>query len=246
MRLVLLIPVYNEMLHLPGFLARLPREAEVLLVDDGSQDGSRDFLAEWARSRSGVEVLHLPVNQGKSAALAAGLERVATRLRAGLLDAEDGLVLLDGDGQHPPEVSGELSDERARRGLDMLVTCRDFSLYPFWKILGNRLLTLQARLLTGVAWRDTQCGMRALAVGRAAEAAAVMGRERYCCEQEWCVALPLRGWRVANDFGIQTQHYRSNSTFLDAFLIFLAAVRVWARHGWDRVCRAVGSSTSRP
>lgn len=245
MRLVLLIPVYNEMLHLPGFLTRLPGEAKILLVDDGSRDGSGDFLAAWARTRPGVEVLHLPVNRGKSAALAAGLERVAARLEEGLLQAEDGLVLLDGDGQHPPEVCAELSTERVRRGLDMLVACRDFSLYPFWKILGNRLLTLQARLLTQVLWKDTQCGMRALSVGRASEAAAVLGRERYCCEQEWCVALPLRGWKVANDFPIQTQHYRSNSTFLDAFLIFMAALRVWARHRLERACRAVDSSPSR-
>lgn len=246
MSLVLLIPVYNELLHLPGLLARLPEQAEVLVVDDGSRDGSAEFLDAWAHSRPQVEILHLPVNRGKSEALAAGLERISARLEAGLLRAEDGLVLLDGDGQHPPELAGELSAQRLHRGLDMLVACRDFSRYPFWKILGNRFLTWQARLLTGVAWRDTQCGMRALSVGRVSEALSVLGRERYCCEQEWCVALPLRGWKVANDFPIQTQHYRSNSTFLDAWLIFLAALRVWARRGTRADRRFTGTSSSRP
>ncbi len=226
-RTLLLIPVYNELGHLPALVGRLPAGAEVLFVDDGSRDGSGEFLEDWAGGRRGVEVLRLPENRGKSAALTAGLGRVVARLEAGDLHPEDGLVLLDGDGQHPPEVVGELADQRRRRGLDMLVTYRDFSLYPLWKILGNRLLTWQARLLTGVRWRDTQCGMRCLTVGGAEEAASVMGGQRYCCEQELCVALPLKGWKVANDFPIRTQHYRSNSTMWDAVLILWAAFRVW-------------------
>ena len=71
--------------------------------------------------------------------------------------------------------------------------------------------------------------MRCLTVGGAEEAASVMGGQRYCCEQELCVALPLKGWRVANDFPIKTQHYRSNSTMWDAVLILWAAFRVWFR-----------------
>lgn len=227
---LLLIPVFNELRHLPGLVGRLPASADVLFVDDGSGDGSAGFLEDWAAGRPGAEVLRLPENRGKSAALVAGLRRVVARLEAGELHPEDVLVLLDGDGQHPPEVVCELAEQMRRRSLDMLVAHRDFSLYPLWKILGNRLLTWQARLLTGVRWRDTQCGMRGLPVGRAAEAASVMGGQRYCCEQELCVALPRRGWRVANDFPIRTQHYRSNSTLWDALLILLAAFRAWCRN----------------
>ncbi len=241
MKTILLIPVYNELKHLPGLVGRLPAAADVIFVDDGSRDGSGEFLEAWASQRQGAEVLRLPANCGKSGALVGGLERVAARLAAGELQPQDGLVLLDGDGQHPPEAATDLDAERRRRGLDMLVAYRDFILYPVWKVLGNRLLTWQATLLTGVRWRDTQCGMRSMTVGRAAEAASVMGGERYCCEQELCVALPLRGWRVANDFPIRTQHYRSNSTLWDALLIVVAAFRVWGRNlGASR-----GSTSSR-
>lgn len=230
MKILLVIPVYDERPRLPDLLDRLPAGAEVLLVDDGSRDGSAALLAEWAAGRPGAEVLRLPVNRGKSAALAAALERVALRISTGDLESGDGVVLLDGDGQHPPEAAPALHSARAARGLDMLVACRDFDRYPFWKVLGNRILTWQARLLTGAPWLDTQCGMRALAAGRAAEAAGVLRAGRYCCEQELCVALPLRGWKVGNDFPIHTEHPRSNSTIRDAAAIFLAGLRAWARH----------------
>lgn len=230
MKTLLLIPVHDERPHLPGLLARLPAGADVLFVDDGSRDGGGELLEAWARGRPGAEVLRLPRNRGKSAALALGLERVAERLGQGSLQPWDGVVLLDGDGQHPPEAALDLHADLAARGLDMLVACRDFVLYPPLKVLGNRLLTWQARLLSGFPWQDTQCGMRAFPAARAAEAVRALGAGRYCCEQELCVALPLWGWRVANDFPVRTQHYRSNSTLRDAGRIFLAAWRSWARH----------------
>lgn len=230
MSTLLLIPVHDERPHLPGLLARLPDAARVLLVDDGSRDGSAELMDAWAAEREGAEVLRLPQNRGKSAALAVGLARVADLLAAGQVQSSDVLVLLDGDGQHPPEAAPDLAEALVARRLDMLVAAREFDLYPSWKILGNRVLTWQARALTGVAYRDTQCGMRALHAGRAAEAASVLRTGGYCCEQELCVALPLRGWAVANDFPVRTQFYRSNSTMRDALSILGAAMRSWARH----------------
>lgn len=230
MTTLLLIPVHDERPHLPGLLARLPGALRVLLVDDGSRDGSAEVLEAWARQRPGAEVLRLPENRGKSAALVVGLARVQEWLAEGLAQPSDVLVMLDGDGQHPPEEVPALAAELSGRGLDMLVAAREFALYPSWKILGNRLLTWQARALTGVPYRDTQCGMRALPASRAAEAASVLRAGGYCCEQELCVALPLRGWAVANDFPVKTQFYRSNSTLRDAASIALAALRAWARH----------------
>lgn len=230
MTTLLLIPIHDERPHLPGLLARLPDVARVLLVDDGSRDGGAELLDAWAREREGAEVLRLPENRGKSAALAAGLARIAALLATGDVHPSDVVVLLDGDGQHPPEAAPELAEALAERRLDMLVAAREFDLYPSWKILGNRVLTWQARFLTGVPYRDTQCGMRALRAGRAEEAASVLRAGGYCCEQELCVALPLRGWAVANDFPVRTQFYRSNSTTRDAASILAAALRAWARN----------------
>lgn len=242
MSTLLLIPVHDERPHLPGLLARLPEVARVLLVDDGSRDGSAEVLDAWAAATPGAEVIRLPENRGKSAALVVGLTRVADLLAAGQVQASDVLVLLDGDGQHPPEAAPDLAAALIERRLDMLVAAREFDLYPSWKILGNRVLTWQARTLTGVPFRDTQCGMRAFRAGRAAEAASVLRAGGYCCEQELCVALPLRGWAVANDFPVRTQFYRSNSTMRDAVSILGAAFRSWLRHRRHRATVAVAPS----
>lgn len=229
MRTVLLIPFYNESPRLPDLLARLPGKAErAILVDDGSADGSGDLLERWARPDD--RVVRLPRNGGKSRALAEGLRVVAGWLREGALAAADVVVLMDGDGQHPPEAVPGLAAALVARDLDMLVACRDFSLYPAFKVLGNRVLTWQACLFTGVAWRDTQCGMRALRAGRCAEVAEILQAGRYACEQEMCVALPLRGWRVANDHPVVPGHFRSNSTMRDALQIFGAGLLAWQRH----------------
>jgi glycosyltransferase involved in cell wall biosynthesis len=104
MRLLTAIPVYNEEAHLAPVLAEVLKYADdVLVVDDGSSDGTPERLAEFP----GVKVVRHPVNQGYGAGLRSAFKYT-------LDHGYDGLVTLDCDGQHEPrripDVAGPLAD----------------------------------------------------------------------------------------------------------------------------------------
>jgi dolichol-phosphate mannosyltransferase len=93
MRLLTAIPVYNEEAHLEPVLAEVLRHApgEVLVVDDGSTDGTPERLARFPE----VKVIRHERNRGYGAGLRSAFE-------ATLAGGYDGLVTLDCDGQHEP------------------------------------------------------------------------------------------------------------------------------------------------
>jgi glycosyltransferase involved in cell wall biosynthesis len=100
-KLSIIAPVLDEEAVLPHFLARLRAtlaelncEAEILFVDDGSQDGSLAYLRQAAAEDGRIKVLRLTRNFGHQAALAAGLDHCSG----------DAAVLMDADLQDPPEL----------------------------------------------------------------------------------------------------------------------------------------------
>ena len=113
------VPCYNEAANLAELLPRLQRELtqcsrvwELILVDDGSSDGTAALLAQWGQ-RPGVVVLQLSRNFGKEAALTAGLERAAGEV----------VVMMDADLQHDPALVGEFV-RHWRAGADMVYAQR--------------------------------------------------------------------------------------------------------------------------
>ncbi|MGH7609355.1 MAG: dolichyl-phosphate beta-glucosyltransferase [Candidatus Dormibacteria bacterium] len=86
--LSVIVPAYNESRRLPPTLeqirAHLDRDGvsyEVLVVDDGSQDGTSEVVSRAARDWAALELLRLPVHQGKGGAVRAGMLRARGRLR---------------------------------------------------------------------------------------------------------------------------------------------------------------------
>jgi glycosyltransferase involved in cell wall biosynthesis len=101
----IVVPIYNEMELLPELLRRLTAAAEkvgepveFIFTDDGSSDGSSDWLDARALEDPRIGVLHFSRNFGHQPACSAGLEAARG----------DAVVLMDGDLQDPPEVIPEL------------------------------------------------------------------------------------------------------------------------------------------
>jgi polyisoprenyl-phosphate glycosyltransferase len=103
--LSVVVPVYNESsnlaeLHrrLRAALASIDGETEIVYVDDGSEDGSRDAAEELARGEDGVVLVKLSRNFGLEVALSAGMDHARG----------DNVVLMHADLQDPPELIPEM------------------------------------------------------------------------------------------------------------------------------------------
>ncbi len=99
--LSIVVPVFNERAMLPVFLERvlpildsLTVATQLVFVDDGSEDGSANYISSFLARRSGIRLVKLTRNFGKEAALTAGLEHATG----------DAVVVIDADLQDPPEL----------------------------------------------------------------------------------------------------------------------------------------------
>ena len=110
------MPIFREAAHLPPLLESVRAalqscnvRSELVLVDDGSSDGSWDTIRNEARL-SNVRALRLSRNFGKELALCAGLEHARG----------DAVILMDADGQHPPSLLPELIRTWQTSGADIV------------------------------------------------------------------------------------------------------------------------------
>jgi glycosyltransferase involved in cell wall biosynthesis len=150
--LSVVVPCYNEEGTVLDLLKRVtdsPWVGEIIVVDDGSTDGTRDILAQLDHPMIRV-VLH-EVNQGKGAALRTGF-RHATM---------DYVIVQDADLEYDPSEFGDLLEPVLADKADVVFGSRFLSGRPhrvlyFWHALGNRLLTLTSNMFTGLNLTDME------------------------------------------------------------------------------------------
>ncbi len=151
------IPAFNEEAHVADVVSGVRAQGlplDVLVVDDGSDDGTARAAAE-----AGAHVVSLPFNVGYGGALQTGFKYA-------LRNGYEYLVHLDGDGQHDPASIAPLLEAVRNGGTDIVVGSR-FLQDPDYRCLfarriGIAIFRLIARLTTGRAITDPTSGFQAL------------------------------------------------------------------------------------
>ena len=156
--ITIVIPVYNEKACLPALLDRtlracrsLGRQWELILVDDGSRDGSSEMLAAAARENPGeVKSILLNRNYGQHSAILCGFAAAQG----------DILVTLDADLQNPPEEIKTLL-AKMDEGFDVVGSVRQDRQDALFRKVFSGLINLMVRRTTGVKLHDYGCMLRA-------------------------------------------------------------------------------------
>jgi glycosyltransferase involved in cell wall biosynthesis len=218
-----LMPVYNERATveraIAGVLAAgFSDSFELIVVDDGSVDGTRELLqeTEWPPQ---VRVLHHERNRGKGAALRTGLE-AATGEFATVMDAD-----LE---YEPGDIPLMLDPLRAGRA-DVVYGTRAFrshSAFSFWYVVGNRAVTLFANVVYNSWVSDIMTGQKAL---RTEIFRSLPLRERgFAIEAEITARLLRRGIRVYEvpiEYMARTRDEGKKLTALDGLRVVRTLLR---------------------
>ena len=196
--LSIVIPCYNEEQRLPQTIEQIERylegkdDYELILVDDGSSDGTRMVMDTAAERNRFVRVEALPHNRGKGRALAEGV--------AAAKGSE--ILVTDADLSTPieelPKLQGELE-----RGAGVAIASRAMKgsrvevAQPFYRVLMGKAFNLlvQAVLLPGI-W-DTQCGFKLFRADVAHDAFAELTTDGFGYDPEVLYRAKRRGVKIA-------------------------------------------------
>ena len=228
---VVVVPVYNERATVRGVLEQIEAAgfASILVVDDGSTDGSAEVLDAWVADRTSARVIHLPENRGKSAALRAAWDVLGGDLDRGVLDAATLVINLDADGQHDLAYLDALIARMEEVGADAMIARRDFSYHGWYKRLGNIVMTALGSLFVGTRMHDIESGYRIIRLGALVHAQEYYRGRRYSECVEFAVVSQRLGYRVDNDFVVHVPVLRTNTRLKDAASHVVLMALAWYR-----------------
>ena len=156
MKLSVIIPVYNEVKTINEIIQRVKATGlvdEILAVDDGSKDGSRDILAKLSESGT-VKVIYHEINQGKGQAV-----------RTGIQNASGDLILIqDADLEYDPREYPVLLRPIQEGIADVVYGSRFLGAgrrpVMFWNMVANKILTLVTNILYNNILTDMETGYK--------------------------------------------------------------------------------------
>ncbi|MBI3269148.1 MAG: glycosyltransferase family 2 protein [Planctomycetes bacterium] len=195
MKLSIVMPVYNERATLEEIVRRvlaapIPLDKEILLIDDGSTDGTSALLDALPARHPGADlrIVHQPRNRGKGAAV-----------RTGLAAATGDFVLIqDADLEYDPRDFSILLEPLLDKRADVVFGSRFLGgphrvLY-FWHYVGNKFLTLLTDALYDINLSDMETGYKAFT--RQVNQSLRLQAERFGIEPEITAEVCKRRFRI--------------------------------------------------
>jgi glycosyltransferase involved in cell wall biosynthesis len=184
------VPCYNEkrtILALLKQVAESPWVREIVVVDDGSTDGTRQILGDIDDAT--VRVVIHERNQGKGAALRTGFQHASS----------DYVIVQDADLEYDPNEFGDLLPPMLEDKADVVFGSRFLSGRPhrvlyFWHAMGNRLLTLVSNMFTGLNLTDMETCYKLFR--REVLESITIEEDRFGFEPEITAKVAKAGWRI--------------------------------------------------
>jgi len=192
MKLSVVMPVYNERSTLSQAVERVLAvgiETELLCVDDGSSDGSREILLDLEKQRPQIRVFLQPRNMGKGAALRRGIQEATG----------DYVIIQDADLEYDPQDYHRLLGPLEAGQADVVYGSRFLGAGPhrvlyFWHSVGNWFLTLLSNMLTNLNMTDMETCYKVFR--REVIQAIPLEEDRFGFEPEITVKIAKRNLRV--------------------------------------------------
>lgn len=204
LRFLTALPVFNEVRHVSGVLDELKQYSpEILVVDDGSTDGTSEVLA----ARSDIHVVRHPTNQGYGAGLKSAFDYA-------LAHGYDVLVTIDCDGQHQPRRVPDFVAACSTGDVDVVSGSRYLQQFlgdstpPAERFRINREITCEVNRRLGLRLTDAFCGFKGYNVPALAK-----------------VELTDTGYAMPLEFWVQAAHLGLRITELAVPLIYLEEER---------------------
>lgn len=150
-----IIPAFNEIGSLPELMDQLRKALhiykkwEILFVDDGSTDGSTEFLNDLSRKDENVTLIQFHRNYGKSAALAEGFK----------IAKGEYIITMDADLQDDPTEIPNLI-KKLEEGFDLVSGWKKKRKDPISKRFPSKIFNYVTRIMTGVKIHDFNCGLK--------------------------------------------------------------------------------------
>jgi glycosyltransferase involved in cell wall biosynthesis len=192
MRVSFILPAYNEEATIAEVLhqvSELDIEKQIVVVDDGSTDGTRAAAETWTRDRDSVVLVSLPQNRGKGAAIRAAIPHLDGQIT----------VIQDADLEYDPVDVPALIEPIQRGAADVVFGSRlsggrPQRAYLFWHLVGNRFLSLVTNVLYNTTLHDMETGYKAFRteVLRSLD----LREERFGIEPEITAKVCKRGLRI--------------------------------------------------